>query len=175
MHFKDCFSLRDCDITDRILVKCVKGLCNVRVVDLSGNYITHSGWRALADHLRSDRDNSRMTELVFQSSRHAIDQQAGEQLARIFSALNRLDLRRSVLTDEAVHSFIKVICERKTEKGMEKLDLTGCGFSKSSLEEFEEINRRKGSSLVMVGAFDDIESAKRGVSVSGCWRCLCCS
>ena len=46
-------SLRDCDLTDRIILKCVNGLCNIKTVDLSGNNnITHIGWRGLAESLR---------------------------------------------------------------------------------------------------------------------------
>ena len=40
-------------MTDRILLRCLTGLCNVRLLDLSGNYqITHTGWKSMADHLR---------------------------------------------------------------------------------------------------------------------------
>ena len=53
-------------------------------------------------------DKNRLCQLVYQNSRHAIDEQTGEQFARIFSSLNKLDLKRSVVTDEAVARFIKV-------------------------------------------------------------------
>ena len=95
-------------MTDRILVKCVAGLCSVRVVDLSGNcQVTHSGWRALADHLLQ-ADKHRLSQLIYQNCRHAIDDQIGEQFARMFSSLNKLDLKRCVLTDEAAKRFVKV-------------------------------------------------------------------
>ena len=46
-------SLRDCDLSDRIIVKCVVGLTNIKIVDLSGNNdITHVGWKCLADTMR---------------------------------------------------------------------------------------------------------------------------
>ena len=97
------------------------------------------------------------------------------------------------MTDEAVARFIKVkleltlsgcevsvsgqvIAEKHTERGLstDRLDLTGCSFSKASLDEFDEINKRKGSSLVLLGAFDDIETANRGGCRCRCFRCLCC-
>ena len=53
-------------------------------------------------------DKSRLCQLVYQNSRHDIDDCYGEQFARIFSSLNKLDLKRSVVTDEAVARFIKV-------------------------------------------------------------------
>ena len=123
---------------------------------------------------RLEGEKSRLCQLVYQNSRHAIDDQTGEQFARIFSSLNKLDLRRSVLTDEAVARFIQVIAEKDTEKGLstDRLDLTGCSFSKTSLEEFEEINKRKGISLVLLGAFDDIENANRGECRCRCFRCF---
>ena len=46
-------SLRDCDLSDRIILKCISGLCNIRTVDLSGNSgISHVGWKGLAQALR---------------------------------------------------------------------------------------------------------------------------
>ena len=67
---------------------------------------------------------------------------------------------------------MQVIGEKEVERGislsLDKLDLTGCSFSKSSLEDFDEINKRKGSCLVLLGAFDDREVTDR----RGCFRCF---
>ena len=71
---------------------------------------------------------------------------------------------------------MQVIGEKEVERGLslslDKLDLTGCSFSKSSLQDFDEINKRKGSCLVLLGAFDDIEVTNR--RVCGCFRCFYC-
>jgi len=162
-------SLRDCDLSDRIIVKCVVGLTNIKIVDLSGNNdITHVGWKCLADTMRTQKGKYRLRNLIFQNSKHPIDYQIGEQFTRMFSALQKLDLKKNTLTDDTVKLIAKSFNERELVK-LEKLDLTGCSFSKSSHEEFEEINRRNGN-IIQFGAFDDMPSTSTGF----CPGLVCC-
>ena len=96
----------------------------------------------------------------------------------MFSSLQKMDLKKCSLSDETVKHFIKILNEKDnsveiiknrkmSEKDgsiekihntkdycIEKLDLTGCSFSKTSLEELEDLNRRRGN-IVLFGAFDD--------------------
>merc|ERR1711892_133852 len=54
-------SLRDCDITDRIIQKCLIGISNVKNIDLSGNPdISYIGWKGLAETFEIRRGNCRI-------------------------------------------------------------------------------------------------------------------
>ena len=114
-------------------------------------------------NFRVQKDKHRLRSLIFQNSRSSIDYQTGEQFARMFSSLQKMDLKKCSLSDETVKHFIKMLNEKDNsveklhnEKDycIEKLDLTGCSFSKTSLEELEDLNRRRGN-IVLFGAFDD--------------------
>ena len=86
-------SLRDCDITDRIILKCLTGISNVRIVDLSGNPdISHEGWKGLADTLRLRREKRRLVHLIYQNSKYAIDEHVGEQFSQMFPSLQKLEV-----------------------------------------------------------------------------------
>ena len=86
----------------------------------------------------------------------------------MFSALQKLDLKKNTLTDDTVKLIAKSFNEREIVK-LEKLDLTGCSFSKSSHDEFEEINRRNGN-IIQFGPFDDMPSTSTGF----CPDLVCC-
>jgi hypothetical protein len=169
-------SLRDCDITDRIILKCLTGISNVRIVDLSGNPdINHVGWKGLADTLRLRREKRRMVHLIYQNSKYAIDEQVGEQFSLMFPSLQKLDLRRCQLTDEAVRKFLLAFSDKEPDhvSSIEKLDLTGGSFSQSALEDFDEINRRMAKNIIVFKAFD-VQSENQTNSFCSCFRCCCC-
>ena len=169
-------SLRDCDITDRIILKCLTGISNVRIVDLSGNPdISHVGWKGLADTLRLRREKRRLVNLVYQNAKYAIDEQVGEQFSQMFPALQKLDLRRGQITDEAVRKFLQAFSDKEPDhvSSIEKLDLTGCSFSQSALEDFDEMNRRMAKNIIVFKAFD-VQSETQTGSFCSCFRCCCC-
>merc|ERR1719273_2064979 len=74
-------SLRDCDINDRIILKCLTG-------------ISHIGWKGLADTLRLRRQKKRLVHLIYQQegAKNVIDDSSGQQLSDIFQHLHRIDL-----------------------------------------------------------------------------------
>ena len=130
-------------------------------------------------NFRVQKDKHRLRSLIFQNSKSSIDYQTGEQFARMFSSLQKMDLKKCSLSDETVKHFIKMLNEKDNsveklhnEKDfcIEKLDLTGCSFSKTSLEELEDLNRRRGN-IVLFGAFDDATSDSRSCMN---FRISCC-
>jgi len=167
-------SLRDCGITDRIILKCLTGLSNVRKIDLSGNHdISHVGWKALADTMQENAGKTRLTHLVYQNAKYAIDQPIGEQFAEMFPCLTRLDLSMSQISDEMVRIILAAFSDQDPEfiPTLEKLDLTGCSFTESAVEIFEEINRSRASDLIVFKPQDVVELDKEDES---CCRGCCC-
>jgi len=166
-------SLRDCDITDRIIQRCLMGISNVRNIDLSGNPdITYVGWKALAETLEIRRDNCRIVQLAYQNSKHTIDENSGEQFAKMFCKLQKLDLRRSQISDEAVEKFLEAFGHKEGHNVsvLERLDLSGCNVSRASVLEFHEINRRKAIDLIVFKALDLSSEKKK----NGCCFKRCC-
>ena len=150
-------SLRDCDITDRIIQKCLIGISNVRKIDLSGNPdISHIGWKGLAETFEIRRGNCRIVQLAYQNSKHTIDENSGEQFAKMFCKLQKLDLQGSQISDEAVEKFLEAFGHKEGSNVsiLEKLDLSGCNVSQASVQDFYEINRRKASDLIIFKALD---------------------
>jgi len=170
-------SLRDCGITDKIIIKCQTGLCNVRLLDLSGNPdISHVGWKTLADCLMEPGTTRRLGHLVYQSAKYMIDQQQAEQFAEMFPGLLRLDLSLGQLADESVRIFVAALAEQQDPEfsaRLDRLDLSGCGLSEYSLQLLEEANRRRGADLIVFRAGQEV-GAVRGKTIGrGC--CLCCT
>merc|ERR1711892_735961 len=162
-------SLRDCDITDRIIQKCLIGISNVKNIDLSGNPdITFIGWKGLAETFEIRRGNCRIVQLAYQNSKHTIDENSGEQFAKMFCKLQKLDLRGSQISDEAVEKFLEAFGHKEGNNVsiLEKLDLSGCNVSPASVQDFHEINRRKASDLIVFKAID------LGIENTG-KRCCC--
>ena len=88
VDYMEMLSSQDCDITGRIILKCLTGISNVRIVDLSGNPdISHVGWKGLADTLRLRREKRRLVHLIYQNSKYAINEQVGEQFSLMFPSL----------------------------------------------------------------------------------------
>jgi len=167
-------SLRDCGITDRIILKCLTGLCNIRVLDLSGNHdITHVGWKGLADTLREQTQKRHMTHLIYQNAKYAIDQHIGEQFAEMFPCLIKLDLSMCQISDEAVRIILAAFSDQDPEytPRLEKLDLSGCSFTESAIELFEDINKRKASDLIVFKPLDVSDNDKE--DGCGCLTCCC--
>lgn len=168
-------SLRDCDITDRIILKCLTGISNIRVVDLSGNSgITQVGWKGLADTLRLRRQKKRLVHMIYQqegNSKFVIDDATGKQFADMFHFLHRLDLGRCTISDIAVRHFIEAFSDAESSAEVVRLDLTDCQFSQSAVEEFQDVNRRKAAEVVVFKELD--EPLYKGTFCS-CFRCCCC-
>jgi len=169
----DILSLRDCDINDRVLMKCLVGFSNVKVLDLSGNHdITATGWKCLADTLNMRREKRRLIHLIFQNYKYAIDDQIGEQLSSMFTAIQRLDLRRCQLSDAAINRFGCMFYYEKDNPShiiLEKLDLTECIITQEGISKCIEINRIKSCDIVVYKSLD-VQEEK---SVC-CFSCLCC-
>ena len=150
-----------------------EGFCNVRKLDLSGNHdITSVGWKGLADTLVENKKN-RLVNLVYQNSKYAIDQQQGEQFAEMFPSLYRLDLSMCQVTDETARIFLAAVSEQSDPEfvpRLERLDLSGCSFSEYAAEIFEDINKKKGTELVVFKCNDVINDKD---SRSRCSYCCC--
>jgi hypothetical protein len=169
----DKLSLRDCDITDRIILKCLTGISNIRSVDLSGNSgITNVGWKGLADTLRL-KQKKRLVTLIYQqegNSKFLIDDTTGQQFADMFRSLQRLDLGRCTISDGAVRHFIGALSDPDMPL-LDRLDLTDCSFTQSGAEEFTDINRRRGADVVV---FNELDESMNRNSICSCFRCCCC-
>eukprot|EP00092_Neocalanus_flemingeri_P005491 GFUD01005921.1.p1 GENE.GFUD01005921.1~~GFUD01005921.1.p1 ORF type:complete len:1477 (-),score=243.09 GFUD01005921.1:84-4514(-) len=166
-------SLRDCEITDRIILKCLIGISNVKNIDLSGNPdITYVGWKGLAETVEIRKGKCRIVHLAYQNAKHTIDENAGEQFAKMFLKLHKLDLRGSQISDEAVEKFLEAFGykEPHNTSTLEKLDLSGCNVSQASVLDFHEINRRKASDVILFKALD-LNTNKR--KCCGCFNKCC--
>lgn len=171
-------SLRDCDINDRIIMRCLIGFSNIRMLDLSGNHdITHVGWKCLSETLKMRRDKRRLSHLIFQNYKNVVDELTGEQLASMFSALQKLDLRANQLSDGAIAKFAQAFSDKEAEVlSLEKLDLTGCTLSQESVDKCLEINRRKASDIITFKAMEvrgDNTSQRRCGCFNCCFSCNC--
>ena len=111
--------------------------------------------------------------LVYQNAKYAIDQQISEQFAEMFPTLLRLDLSLCQITDEAVRIFLAALSEQTDPEfvpRLERLDLSGSSFSEYAVQIFEEVNKRKGSDLIVFKSQDVTTTGKIGRS-----RCpFCC-
>ena len=139
--------------------------------------LTSAIWagKGLVDTLRHQREKRRLVHLIYQNFKYAIDDQVGEQFSQMFPSIHKLDLRRCPITDEAVRKFLQAISntEPNCTSTIEKLDLTGCSFSKSALEDFVEINRRKASNIIVFKALD-VKNDDESRGFCSCFRCCCC-
>ena len=74
----------------------------------------------------------------------------------MFCKLQKLDLRGSQISDEAVEKFLEAFGHKEGNNVsiLEKLDLSGCNVSQASVQDFHEINRRKASDLIIFKALD---------------------
>jgi phosphate uptake regulator len=113
--------------------------------------------------------------LIYQNSKYAIDEQVAEPFSQMFPSLQKLDLRRGQITDEAVRKFLQAFSDKEPDhvSSIEKLDLTGCSFSQSALEDFDEINRRMAKNIIVFKAFD-VQSENHTGRFCSCFRCCCC-
>ena len=86
----------------------------------------------------------------------------------MFERLKRLDLSRSILSEEVVNCFVSAI----SSKGnlLQKLDLTGCTLTKASILELEEYNKKSGH-IIILGHIDDLSTS----SASICTSFKCCN
>ena len=145
-------------------MKCLIGISNVKIVDLSGNPdITFVAWRGLAETLEIRVGKCRIVHLSFQHSKHPIDENTGGQFAKMFSKLQKLDLSGSQISDEAVEKFLEAFDYKEPTNisVLEKLDLSGCNVSQASVLDFHEINRRKLSDVIVFRALDVQTKHKR--------------
>ena len=166
-------SLRDCDINDRIILKCLTGISNIRTVDLSGNPgITHIGWKGLADTLRLRRQKKRLISLIYQQegAKNVIDDSSGQQLSDMFQHLHRIDLQRCTISDGAVRHFIEALSDSDSSS-MDRVDLTDCVYSASAIEEFIDVNRRRAAEVIV---FKEPDESMNKMGFCGCFRCCCC-
>ena len=173
MDHMEKLSLRDCDINDRIILKCLTGISKIRTVDLSGNSgITHVGWKALADTLRLRQMKKRLTHLIYQgdgSKGFVIDEVTGQQFSDMFCHLQRVDLGRCTVSDIAARRFIEALGD--SDSTLDRLDLTDCSFSQTAVDEFIDINRRKATDLVVFAELDERLNTR---GLCSCFRCCCC-
>jgi len=173
MDHMEVLSLRDCDITDRILMKCLVGFSNVRILDLSGNHdITHTGWKCLADALNMRRERRRLIHIIYQNYKYAIDESIGEQMADMFTSIHKLDLRRCQISDGAINRFSCVFLYERDSSlpiTMEKLDLTECILTQEAIGRCIETNRVKSSDIVVFKSLEVQEARKK--CFCGCLAC----
>ena len=166
-------SLRDCDINDRIILKCLTGISNIRTVDLSGNPgITHIGWKGLADTLRLRRQKKRLIHLIYQQegAKNVIDDSSGQQLSDMFQHLHRIDLQRCTISDGAVRHFIEALSDSDSSS-LDRVDLTDCIFSASATDEFIDVNRRRAAEVIV---FKEPDESMTKIGFCACFRCCCC-
>ena len=92
--------------------------------------------------------------------------------AKMFCKLQKLDLRRSQISDEAVEKFLEAFGHKEGHNVsvLERLDLSGCNVSRASVLEFHEINRRKATDLIVFKALDLSSETKK----NGCCFKRCC-
>ena len=167
-------SLRDCDITERTVLRCLAGLVAVTHLDLSGNPdLGPASWRGLADQLLDPTQAlPRLTHLTYQNSKHAVEEATAEQFSRMFLKLQRLDLKHSQLTEEAALQLVRGL-DRHIEPqiAIQRLNLIGCNLSLTISKQFEEINQQSSSTLVLFRAYEAETRYRRGCT---CFTCCCC-
>lgn len=123
--------------------------------------------------MREHDGKRRLVHLIYQNAKYAIDQHIGEQFAEMFPCLIRLDLSMCQISDEMVRIILAAFSDKDPEyrPTIEKLDLSGCSFTESAVQIFDEINRRRASDLIVFKLQDVVDIDKE--NAAACMGCCC--
>ena len=156
-------SIRDCDITDSILSKGVKGILKIRTVDLSKNpRITTNGWNEISSKISQE---NKLLHLVYQQG--TISGASAQCLRDLFAYLTDLDLAECRFEGDSLQTLLGNMedPDEFSKLKIKRISLKYCSLTKLDQELIEAINDISGSPSLII--HDSQQSNKPT-------KCQCC-